>query len=110
MKSLYDALAELLATPEGLRTARLLQSAGLLGAPSAPVPGSIPRFPEPISIWQPRDIDGETVFVRPDPLPLGDHHAATPVLRPKKSLLPLRVAFFGESVAAYVASPLYCAT
>ena len=106
MRSLYDALAELLATPEGLRTARLLQAAGLLGAPSTPASGSVPRFPEPISIWQPRDVDGETVFVRPDPLPLGDHHAATPVLRPKKSLLPLRVAFFGESVAAgYLYAP-----
>ena len=106
MRSLYDALAQLLATPEGLRTARLLQAAGLLGAPSAPEPRPVPRFPEPIGIWQPQDIDGETVFVRPDPQPLGDHHAATPVLRPKKSLLPLRVAFFGESVAAgYLYAP-----
>jgi hypothetical protein len=106
MKSLFDRLAEILATPEGLRTARLLQAAGLLGAPSAPQPRPAPRFPEPISLWQPREIDGETVFVRPDPLPLGDHHAATKVLRPKKSLLPLRVAFFGESVAAgYLYAP-----
>ncbi len=106
MKSLFDRLAELLATPEGLRTARLLQAAGLLGAPTAPASRPAPRFPEPISLWQPQDIDGEAVFVRPDPLPLGDHHAATPVLRPKKSLLPLRVAFFGESVAAgYLYAP-----
>jgi hypothetical protein len=106
MRSLYDALAQLLATPEGLRTARLLQAAGLLGAPAAPGPRPVPRFPEPISLWQPQEIDGETVFVRPDPLPLGDHHAATRVLRPKKSLLPLRVAFFGESVAAgYLYAP-----
>lgn len=61
---------------------------------------------EPISIWQPRQIDGETVFVRPDPHPLGDHHAAVKVLRPKRSLLPLRVALFGESVAAgYLYAP-----
>jgi tetratricopeptide (TPR) repeat protein len=106
MRSLYDALAQLLATPEGLRTARLLQAAGLLGTPSAPQPRPAPRFPEPISLWQPQTIDGETVFVRPDPLPLGDHHAATKALRPKKSLLPLRVAFFGESVAAgYLYAP-----
>jgi hypothetical protein len=107
MRSLYDALADLLATPEGLRTARLLQAAGLLGTPSsAPEPRPAPRFPQPISLWQPQEIDGETVFVRPDPLPLGDHHAATKVLRPKKDLLPLRVAFFGESVAAgYLYAP-----
>src|SRR5436853_275217 len=106
MRSLFDALAELLATPEGLRTARLLQAAGLLGAPSAPQPRTSPRFPEPISLWPHQEINGETAFVRPDPLPLGDHHAVTPVLRPKKSLLPLRVAFFGESVAAgYLYAP-----
>ncbi len=64
------------------------------------------RPPEPISIWQPREIDGELAFVRPDPLPLGDHYAAARVLRPKKSELPLRVAFFGESVAAgYLYAP-----
>ena len=107
MRSLYDALAQLLATPEGLRTARLLQAAGLLGGQSDPAPRPTPRFPVPISLWQPRQgVDGETVFVRPDPLPLGDHHAATKVLQPKKSLLPLRVAFFGESVAAgYLYAP-----
>ncbi len=51
-------------------------------------------------------MDGELVFVRPDPSPLGDHHAAVQELRPKKSELPLRVAFFGESVAAgYLYAP-----
>jgi hypothetical protein len=64
------------------------------------------RRPEPISIWQPREVDGELVFVRPDPLPLGDHYAATKVLVPKKAELPLRVCFFGESVAAgYLYAP-----
>jgi hypothetical protein len=106
MKPLFDRLAELLATPDGLRTARLLQAAGLLRASSTPEPRPLPRPPEPISIWQPQEIGGEAVFVRPDPLPLGDHHAATKVLRPKKSELPLRVAFFGESVAAgYLYAP-----
>ncbi len=106
MKPLFDRLAELLATPDGLRTARLLQTAGLLGNAPAPEPRPLPCPPEPISIWQPQEIDGEAVFVRPDPLPLGDHHAATKVLRPKKSELPLRVAFFGESVAAgYLYAP-----
>jgi len=61
---------------------------------------------EPISIWQPAEIDGEPAFVRPDPLPLGDHYAAVKVLRPKRSELPLRVGFFGESVAAgYLYAP-----
>ncbi|HKI06417.1 MAG TPA: hypothetical protein VKK31_30840 [Thermoanaerobaculia bacterium] len=107
----FDDLARLLATPEGLRTARLLQGAGLLRPPDRgpeppppPPPGR--RIPEPISIWQPAEIDGEPAFVRPDPLPLGDHYAATRVLRPKKAELPLRVAFFGESVAAgYLYAP-----
>jgi hypothetical protein len=67
---------------------------------------SRPRRPEPISIWTPRDEDGETVWVRSEPSPLGDHFAATPVLRRKRAELPLRVAFFGESVAAgYLYSP-----
>lgn len=103
----YGELARLLATPEGLRTARLLQAAGLLGRPrDAPAPAPRPRPPEPISIWQPREIDGELAFVRPDPLPLGDHYAAVKVLRPKQSELPLRVVLFGESVAAgYLYAP-----
>lgn len=64
------------------------------------------RPPEPISIWEPRSVEGETVFVRPDPLSLGDHFAVAKELRPKKTELPLRVAFFGESVAAgYLYAP-----
>jgi hypothetical protein len=105
---LCAALARLLATRAGLRTARWLQAAGRLGrAPSPPeAPLPRPRRPEPISIWQPREIDGEPAFVRPDPLPLGDHYAAARVLRPKRAELPLRVALFGESVAAgYLYAP-----
>lgn len=64
------------------------------------------RLPEPISIWEPREIAGERVFVRPDPSPLGDHHARQKILRPKRAELPLRVGFFGESVAAgYLYAP-----
>lgn len=106
MKAPFDALADLLATPEGLRTARLLQAAGLLGTSPLPAPSPLPRLPEPISIWQPQDRDGETVWIRPDPRLLGDHFAATKVLHRKKSELPLRVGFFGESVAAgYLYAP-----
>jgi hypothetical protein len=106
MKSPFDDLADLLATPEGLRTARLLQGAGLLGAPAPAEPRPWPRPPEPISIWAPREVEGETVWIRPDPQPLGDHFAATKVLRRKKAELPLRVGFFGESVAAgYLYAP-----
>src|SRR3954453_9986330 len=106
-KASSDTLAALLATPEGLRTARLLQAAGLLAEPpGAAAPQPIPRPPEPISIWQPQEVDGETVWVRPDPQPLGDQHAAAKTLRRKKSELPLRVGFFGESVAAgYLYAP-----
>jgi hypothetical protein len=67
------------------------------------------RRPEPISLWEPREIGGadtELAFVRPDPHPLGDHHATVKELRPKKAELPLRVVFLGESVAAgYLYAP-----
>jgi hypothetical protein len=107
MKRQHDELAALLATPEGLRTARLLQAADLLAAPpAATTPQPIPRPPEPISIWQPEEVEGEVVWVRPDPQPLGDQHAAAKTLRRKQSELPLRVGFFGESVAAgYLYAP-----
>jgi hypothetical protein len=99
-------LAESLATVEGLRTARRLQAAGLLGTEPETVPPPLPRPPEPISIWQPAEKDGEVVFVRPEPLPLGDHFAADRVLARKRSELPLRVVLFGESVAAgYLYAP-----
>lgn len=107
MKDLARELAERLATPEGLRQARLSQMAGLAGAPApGPAPVPFPRGTHPISIWQPAEIDGERAFVRPDPGPFGDHYATRKVLRPKTSELPLRVAFFGESVAAgYLYAP-----
>jgi hypothetical protein len=115
-------LAELLATPEGLRTARLLQQAGLLNSPLSRGSGGRvgeggqggeglpPRGPRPISIWEPKDNKDEetrgTVWVRPEPGPFGDHYAARQELRRKKAELPLRVAFFGESVAAgYLYAP-----
>lgn len=107
MSDLFRELAERLATPDGLRQARLLQMAGLAGAPAqGPAPVAFPRGPHPISIWQPAEIDGERAFVRPDPGPFGDHYASQKILRPKQAELPLRVALFGESVAAgYLYAP-----
>ncbi len=104
----FEELAAILATPEGLRTVRLLQAAGLLAAPPpAPAAPAPPRRPEPISIWVPQETnDGQRAWVRPDPLPLGDHYATRKTLKPKTAELPLRVAFFGESVAAgYLYAP-----
>jgi len=60
----------------------------------------------PISIWEPRTEGGATVWVRPEPGPFGDHYATRRELRPKRAELPLRVVFFGESVAAgYLYAP-----
>lgn len=97
-------LADLLSSMEGQRLVRLLQAAGMLVTPpSATSPPKPPRRPEPISIWTPQE-DG--TWVRPDPLPLGDHYATRKVLAKKTAELPLRVAFFGESVAAgYLYAP-----
>lgn len=106
-KALCRDLAGTLATPEGLRAFRLAQMAGVAGgAPAAAAPAPFPRGAHPISIWHPAEIEGERAFVRPDPGPFGDHYATRKVLRPKRSELPLRVALFGESVAAgYLYAP-----
>ena len=89
-------LAAELATPAGLRRARLLQRQ----VPAELASGPSRAWPRPISIWEPREVDGERAFVRPEPGPFGDHYAAAKVLLPKRSELPLRVALFGESAAA----------
>jgi hypothetical protein len=116
-KELCRELAALLAEPGGLRAARLLQENGLLQAPhgaasAAGLPDTVQTTgqqtpaPRPISIWQPRLRAGEPVWVRPDPLPLGDHFAARLELAPKRAPLPLRVCLFGESTAAgYLYAP-----
>jgi len=118
-------LARRLATPEGARAARALQRAGelRLPAPALALPGepgagddaalasvlpdsAAPRRARPISIWQPRGAGSELVFMRPEPLPLGDHFAARREIRPKRTPLPLRVCLFGESAAAgYLYAP-----
>lgn len=56
--------------------------------------------PTPISIWQPRIENGALLFVRPKPHPLGDHYAATRVIRATKVAGTRRLCFLGESVAA----------
>jgi hypothetical protein len=116
-------LARLLGTPDGARTARTLQRAGMLRlpAPALRLPAAPDaaagrgageafsatlRRPRSISIWQPRGAGPELVFVRPEPLPLGDHFAARREIRPKREPLPLRVCLFGESAAAgYLYAP-----
>jgi hypothetical protein len=103
-RALARQLAEILSDLDGQRTARLLQAAGMLATPPAAPANPAPRsLPEPISIWVPQQ-DG--TWVRPDPLPLGDHYATRRVLAKKTAELPFRVAFFGESVAAgYLYAP-----
>ena len=118
-KDQCDRLASLLKSPEGIRTARLLQRNGFFQqnhsgptetpttTAAEPAGGSQtgPRR-RPISIWQPGKINGEEVFVRPDPLPLGDHYATRTTLRVHKRPGVRRVCFFGESVAAgYLYAP-----
>ncbi len=106
-----EELAQLLATEEGLRTLRLLQQTGMVGVPRAVEPAGLDEpysdeddpdadRPEAIGIWEPQEVDGELVFVRPDPLELEDDWALTKTLRPKDAFLPIRVCLVGESTAA----------
>jgi hypothetical protein len=75
-------------------------------ARSAAGGGRGPRRRRPISIWVPRGEGADLAFVRPAPLPLGDHFAARREIRPKRAPLPLRVCLFGESAAAgYLYAP-----
>ena len=111
-----DELAALLSTPEGLRTARLLQLTEALQVDRT-VEGPSPRpdpaadDPRPIGIWQPRQHRSDPsraglTFVRPAPLPLGDHYAKRRSLNAVKEPGVTRVCFFGESVAAgYLFAP-----
>ncbi len=61
--------------------------------------------PRPISIWTPQEREGELVFERPDPGPLGDHYASRKTIPAKKEAR-RRICFFGESAAAgYLYAP-----
>ncbi|MEE8525512.1 MAG: hypothetical protein V3T72_16370 [Thermoanaerobaculia bacterium] len=111
LRDLCEELAELLATEDGARTARLLQLVGALAPTSSaadPEPLVIvdSETPAAISIWQPEDRDGELIFVRPAAWPLGDHYAARREIPAAKGSSTVRIAFFGESAAAgYLYAP-----
>ena len=101
-REIAERLAEALATPDGIRTFRLLQAAGVVENPLSPTLYHGGERENNISIWEKK---GDT-WVRPDPLPLGDHFATRKVLKKKEAELPLRICFFGESVAAgYLYAP-----
>ncbi|MCP5050179.1 MAG: hypothetical protein GY940_23640 [bacterium] len=111
-RDVAEETARKLAEPGGVHLLRQLQMQGLIAEPGSATP---PRTPtnepplsptRPISIWQPVEREGETVFIRPDPLPLGDHYACRSVLEKKKQPGIKRIAFFGESAAAgYLYAP-----
>lgn len=61
---------------------------------------SVEGRPRPIGIWQPRGSGDDLVFERDPGALAGEWWADAPVLRPKRSLLPLRVCLLGESTAA----------
>ena len=117
-----------MSTPEGLARARHLQRAAFFGRAAGTRPHAAGNKkaaalaesssaaqtcaaaengePQPISIWHPQQADGELVFVRPDPLPLGDHYSATTTLKARKDPPTRRICFFGESAAAgYLYAP-----
>jgi len=114
-----DELARLLHEPQGLRLFRLRQqvlfreadarpdsAAPEMAAPETAPIATAPAAedsdaPVPIGIWNPQEVDGETMFVRKvDPGPTGDFWPPHATLAPKQGLLPLRVCLLGESTAA----------
>ncbi|MCC6749154.1 MAG: hypothetical protein IT371_15945 [Deltaproteobacteria bacterium] len=123
-KQRCDALAELLDQPDGLKVARLMQATGSLAHPEDPTAappmvgededGEAPEAPEAdgaggegeptsIGIWEPRkDAQGEVTFERSyaPHINCDEFWAHTQTLHPRKTPLPIRVCFFGESVAA----------
>jgi hypothetical protein len=108
-KDLAEELAGRLAEG-GARTARLLQLLGVVDAPAERAEpagaGGAQNAPRPISIWEPRERDGEWVFERPEPLPLGDHYAVRRAIPAAKAAGGRRVALLGESAAAgYLLAP-----
>lgn len=104
-RAVCEELARLLESPDGLHQARLLQLVQAFGRPVAAeaTPAAEPPVDEgpiPIGVWMPQEIDGQLLFVRPDPLVAGDPWDPRKTLAPKASFLPLRVCLLGESTAA----------
>ncbi len=103
-----EDLARLLETADGLHEARLLQLLGTFVPPASalPAPAAEPEAvearltPIPIGAWLPQEIDGQLMFVRPNPPALDDPWDPVKTLAPKASPLPVRVCLLGESTAA----------
>ncbi len=104
LKALCNELArKLVANPNRHLMEMTLRHGGHL-RPVAPPPKQAAadppppeREPQPISIWQPREIDGELVFVRPEPGSLGDGFSQRRVIARRKTAR--RICLVGESVA-----------
>ncbi len=104
----WARLAAQLGTPEGLRMARGLQQEGFFDVEERASGGDAVEHEgvQPISIWEPREVQGEWVFERPAPWVMGDHYATRLRIPLKKEPGRRRICFFGESVAAgYLYAP-----
>ncbi len=101
-------LARQLATRDGVEVESMLHlvsdPAAHAQAPPKDVAAAIvqkyQRGPAPIGIWKPQQQGDETVFVRDESALTRDWWAPNALLRPKRTLLPLRVCVLGESTAA----------
>lgn len=108
-----DDIAKALHSESGFRLLRQLQALGILEA-AASEPKEAPAehgstkssSRTPISVWQPVEREGHWHFERPQPGPFDDHYGKQMTFAQVKPEGRLRVAFFGESVAAgYLLAP-----
>ena len=121
-RALAVRLAAELANTSGLRTTRLMQRLGELigedsasasqppqtddppavadGIAAAMIEHFLGDVPRPIGIWEPVDGTDPQRFERDDGAINAHWWALPPVLEAKDALLPLRVAFIGESAAS----------
>ncbi|MEC8496197.1 MAG: hypothetical protein VXZ39_14815 [Planctomycetota bacterium] len=94
-----EQLAASLATEEGLTLFRALQSAGAFGRAEQPAPTD---GPQSILDWEPREEEGELVFLRKQGL------RGKPKRLPAEHPDTFRVCLFGESLAAgFPLAPAY---
>jgi len=122
LKSLATVLAETAITKEGSQMVNLLRSTGFLGNPSAaglqdsspddlgernrPSSSKTP-FPGRIGIWEPKQENGKTYFVRSKDL-IKDWNYWSNIGRIEPKGKDLRVVYMGESVArGYLYDPQY---